>query len=215
VPTNCVSIVVAAHYPAVLCGLTTILGAESDFSIVASCRDVASCIEAIRDLSPNLALLDVSLPGQSGLQILAAIKSEHLCTRVVFLSASSDASDRVQPIAGRAYGVIPRDAAPDLLLRFLRRVSSGLELLPNPESSNRHGYGLGRCPENPSTVLTERERQVMHLICKGGSNKEIGRQLNLSEGTVKVHLHHIYQKLAIRNRTALAILAAHSIKESS
>jgi two-component system, NarL family, nitrate/nitrite response regulator NarL len=213
VPTHCVSIVIAAHYPVVLCGLTTILRAECDFSVVASCPDVASCIAAIRDLSPNLALLDASLPGQSGLEILAAIRSEHLCTRAVFLSESCDVSDEVQPIAGHAYGIIPRDAAPDILLRLLRRVSSGPELLPNPELLD--GHGPKHSLATPTIALTERERQIMHLVCKGPSNKEIGRQLNLSEGTVKVHLHHIYQKLAIRNRTALAILAAPSIKEPS
>jgi two-component system, NarL family, nitrate/nitrite response regulator NarL len=214
VPTHCVSIVIAAHYPVVLCGLTTILRAESDFSVVASCSDVASCIEAIRDLSPNLALLDVSLPNQSGPQILAAINAEHLCTRVVFLSASSDASDREQPIARRAYGVIPRDAAPNILLRFLRRISSGLEL-SIPQSLNKHGCRPGRSTEPPSTALTERERQIIHLVSTGQSNKEIARHLSLTEGTVKVHLHHIFQKLAINNRTALAVLAAPSIKEPS
>jgi two-component system nitrate/nitrite response regulator NarL len=215
VSTHCVSIVIAAHYPVVLCGLATIIRAASDFSVVASCRDVASCISAIRNLSPNLALLDISPPDQNELQILAAIESEHLCTRVVFLSTSSDATDGVQPIARRAYGIIPRDAAPDILLRFLRRVSSGPKPSLAPESSDVHGCDPRRALETSSTVPTKRERQIMRLVCKGQSNKEIGRQLNLSEGTVKVHLHHIYQKLSIHNRTALAVLAAPSIREPS
>jgi two-component system, NarL family, nitrate/nitrite response regulator NarL len=207
VPPHGVSIVIAADYPVVLCGLNTILRAENDFTVVASCCDIASCIEAIRDLSPNLALLDVSLPGQSGPQILAAIKSENLYTRVVFLSASSEASDGGQSI------VIPRNSAPNILLHFLRRVSSGLELSPISESSNKRGHGPGRSTEPPSTVLTERERQIMHVVSTGQSNKEIGRQLNLTEGTVKVHLHHMYQKLAVHNRTALAVLATPSTRE--
>ncbi len=70
-------------------------------------------------------------------------------------------------------------------------------------------------PKSLSIVLTERERQIMQLVCEGRSNKEVGRELNLSEGTVKVHLHNIYQKLAIRNRTALAALAVQSGKQSS
>jgi two-component system nitrate/nitrite response regulator NarL len=214
VPSHGVSIVIAAEYPVVLCGLNTILRAENDFTVVASCCDVASCIEAIRDLSPNLALLDVSLPGQSGPQILAAIKSDHFYTRVVFLSASSDASDGVQSIVRRACGVIPRNSAPNILLRFLRRFSSGLELSPISESSSKRGHGPGHSIEPPSTVLTERERQIMHLVSTTGqSNKEIGRQLNLTEGTVKVHLHHMFQKLAVHNRTALAVLAAPSTRE--
>jgi len=203
VPPHGVSIVIAADYPVVLCGLNTILRAENDFTVVASCCDVASCIEAIRDLSPNLALLDVSLPGQSGPQILAAIKSENLYTRVVFLSASSEASEG----DGGQSIVIPRNSAPNILLRFLRRFSSGLEPSPISESSSKRGHGPGYPTEPPSTVLTERERQIMHLVSTGQSNKEIGRQLNLTEGTVKVHLHHMYQKLAVHNRTALAVMA--------
>jgi two-component system, NarL family, nitrate/nitrite response regulator NarL len=199
----CISVVVAARYPIVLCGLTTMLGSDSDFSVVASCRDSASCIEAIRDLSPNLALLDASLPDHSRSQVLAAIKSERLCTRVISLSASSDASDAGPPMEGRAYGVIPGDATPDLLARFLRQVASKVKPLPIPKSSDGHRCGPQRSPESQSTALTERERQIIHLVCEGQSNKEVGRQLYLSEGTIKVHLHHIYQKLAIHNRTAL------------
>ena len=71
------------------------------------------------------------------------------------------------------------------------------------------GYGARSALEDPSTALTARERQIMDLVCEGQSNKEVGRKLDLSEGTVKVHLHHIYQKLAIRNRTALTAFAAH------
>jgi two-component system nitrate/nitrite response regulator NarL len=102
-------------------------------------------------------------------------------------------------------------------LRFLRRISSGLEL-SIPKSLNKHGCHPGRSTEFLSTALTERERQIMHLVSTGQSNKEIARELNLTEGTVKVHLHHIFQKLAINNRTALAALAAlaaPSIKEPS
>jgi len=195
--THCISVVIAARYPIILCGLMTMLRSESDLSVVASCRDAAACITAIRHLSPNLALLDASLPGHSRLQVLGAIKSEHLSTRVVSLSASSDASDTGHPIVGPAYDVIPGDATPELLARFLRQVASKQEPVPMSNSSD------GRSLESLSTALTMRERQIMHLVCGGQSNKEVGRQLYLSEGTVKVHLHHIYQKLAIRNRTAL------------
>jgi DNA-binding NarL/FixJ family response regulator len=71
-------------------------------------------------------------------------------------------------------------------------------------SPNRSKRGPQETPGSPSTALTERERQIMHLVCEKQSNKEVGRKLNLSESAVKVHVHHIYQKLAIRNRTALA-----------
>jgi two-component system nitrate/nitrite response regulator NarL len=204
-----VSIVLAAR-TRVLSGLTTLFSAEGDFNVVASCRDGASCIEAIRELSPNLAVLDVSLSGQSGLQVLAAIRSERLRTQVVFLSSGD--SDGQRPIGWHPHGASPEKSAQHPLLDFLRQIASGHET--TPVSLN----GRGRPQDtlgSPSTALTERERQIMHLICEALSNKEVGRQLNLCEGTVKVHLHHIYQKLAIRNRTALAASAARSGEQSS
>jgi DNA-binding NarL/FixJ family response regulator len=76
-------------------------------------------------------------------------------------------------------------------------------------SPNRSKRGPQETPGSPSTALTERERQIMHLVCEGQSNKKVGRKLNLSESTVKVHLHYIYQKLAIRNRTMLAAAKWH------
>jgi DNA-binding NarL/FixJ family response regulator len=185
-----VSIVLAAR-TRVLSGLTTLFSAEGDFNVVASCRDGASCIEAIRELSPNLAVLDVSLLGQSGLQVLAAIRSERLRTQVVFLS--SGGSDGQRPIGWHPHGASPEKCAQHPLLDFLRQIASVHGT--TPVSLN----GRGRRQDtlrSPSTALTERERQIMHLICEALSNKEVGRQLNLSEGTVKVHLHHIYQKLA-------------------
>jgi two-component system nitrate/nitrite response regulator NarL len=207
-----VSIVLAARNQ-VLCGLTTIFNAEGDFNVVASCRDGASCIEAIRELSPNLALLDVSLSGQSGLQVLATIKSEHLRTQVVFLS--SGGSDGKRPIAWHAHGALPEKSARHPLLDFLRQMASGRGGSATPRSLDRRGRRPQDTLGSPSTALTERERQIMHLVCEGLSNKEVGRQLDLSEGTVKVHLHHIYQKLAIRNRTALAASATRSEEQSS
>ena len=205
---RCVSVVIADRHPVILCGLKSILSAESDFNVVASCRDGKTCVEVIRDQSPNLALLDTSLLDLSGLQLLAAIKSEHLGTRVVFFSLSFDSSETASAIARGAYGVIPKEAAPELLLRCLRKVASGLRLLPRAIWDIKLRKGHKSDPrgtlENLQAALTARERQIMHLVCEGLSNKEVGRQLHVSGGTIKVHLHRIYQKLAIQNRTALA-----------
>jgi two-component system nitrate/nitrite response regulator NarL len=168
-----------------------------------------ACIEAIRDLSPDLALLDISLPPVSGLQVLAQINSERLRVRVIFLSASLESPAGVSAIAEGAYGVIPQDATPQLLVRCLRRVASGDKLLPiaswDPElhKGRTHSHAVGTLAD----VLTGREGEIVRLVGEGLSNKEVGRQLNISEGTIKVHLHHIYQKLAIHNRTTLAVLA--------
>lgn len=182
------------------------LRSENDFNVVASCYDGATCIQSIRDLSPDLALLDVSLPSPIGFDVLEAVKVEQLSTRVVYLSPSCDAWDVPGAIANGAYGVILKESAPQVLLRGLRHVASGLRLFPFGEWQGRSKLAQGE-PERLPTTLTRREYEIMQLVCAGLSNKEIGRELNLSDGTIKIHLHHIYQKLSIHNRTALARLA--------
>jgi DNA-binding NarL/FixJ family response regulator len=210
------SIIIAVSDPVVLKGLLAILCAESDFNVVASCQDGAACTQAIRDLSPDLALVEMSLPGRSGFQLLAAVKGDQLSTRVVFLSASSAPS--AAAIAMGAYGILSKQAAPHLLLRGLRQVAGGLRILPFLGMPHPHGDDAqGDLPDllNILTeILTEREREIMRLVCMGLSNKEVGRQLSLAEGTIKVHMHHIYQKLAIQNRTSLAALGACNIKQA-
>lgn len=177
---------------------------------MAACRDGTTCIEAIGSLSPDLALLEISLPPAGGLEVLASINPKHCNTRVVFLSASRDGPAEADAAARGGFGIILRDAAPSLIIRGLSKVASGQKLLPisagDPEWRNHHGHGPPEALRTCSALLTERERQLLCLVREGLSNTEVGRQLNLSDGAVKVHMHQIYQKLAIRNRTALALL---------
>jgi len=204
-----VSIVIADRHPVVLYGLLAMLHSEADFNVVATCHDGATCIRSIRDLCPDLALLDISQPSPIGFEVLAAVKGEQLSTRVVYLSSSSDAGDAAGAIANGAYGIIPKEATPQLLVRWLRQVASGLRLLlPLRGALDAHDHAARGATEVLPGTLTQREGEIMRLVSAGLSNKEIGRELNLSDGTIKIHLHHIYQKLAIHNRTALAFLAA-------
>jgi two-component system nitrate/nitrite response regulator NarL len=206
---RCISVVIADRYPVVLQGLTNMLGAGSGFKIVASCSDGPSCIQAIRSLVPDIAVIDISMPGLTGLEILAIANSESLSTRLVFFTASVEDRELVISAAAGAYGVILKDVAPEILVQSLRQVADGQRLLPLPTSNQtlpREQRNLA-LRENVLTVLTDRERQIMRLVSEGLSNKEIGRRLNIVDGTIKVHLHNIYQKLEISNRTVLAALA--------
>jgi two-component system, NarL family, nitrate/nitrite response regulator NarL len=192
------SVVIADRNPVFLCGLASVLQAEDDFVVVASCQDEAECIAAIRALSPSLALLDMSLSELSGLQVLAVVRTEAFPTRVVFLTSS--AIDAASAFSMGASGVLPKDGAPQSLVRWLRQVMSGQQLvLLAVHNTRRSGK-----PEKLVIALTARERQIMELVATGLSNREVGELLRISEGTMKVHLHHIFQKLSIRNRTALA-----------
>src|SRR5258708_34544537 len=140
---RCVKVVIADRHPVVVCGLMSRLGAESDFKVVASCYDGKKCIQAIRDLSPDIALLDIFMPGLTGVDILAAATSEHLSTRIVFLTASAEDRDLIIAAARGAYGVVLKEAAPDVLVHCLRQVAAGRRLLPlaNNESPYRRELG--------------------------------------------------------------------------
>ena len=206
---RCVRAVIADRHPIVLYGLMRLIGEKGDFRVVASCGDGITCLEAIRDLSPDVALVDIFMPGLSGLDILAAVTSERLSTRILFLAASAQDRELIMAIARGAYGVVLKEAEPNVLMHCLRQVAAGRRLLPfaNDDVPRWQESAGSAGTDNMLTVLTERERQIMHLVSEGLSNKEVGRQLNISDGTIKVHLHHIYQKLAVSNRTALAALA--------
>jgi len=148
---------------------------------------------------PDIAILDISMPGLTGLEILTIVNSERLPTRLVFFTASIEGT----------YGVIPKDVELEILVQSLRQVADGQRLFPLPSSdqtASREQRNIA-VSDNALTVLTDRERQIMRLVSEGLSNKEIGRRLNISDGTIKQHLHHIYQKLEISNRTVLAALA--------
>jgi two-component system nitrate/nitrite response regulator NarL len=206
---RCTSVVIADRHPVVLQGLTNVLTAESGFKVVACCSDGTDCIEAIRSLVPDIAIIDISMPGLTGLEILAIANSESLSTRLVFFTASVEDHELVISAEAGAYGVILKDVAPEILVQSLRQVADGqrlLPLLPSDQSVPREQRNVA-ITENVLTVLTDRERQIMRLVSEGLSNKEIGRRLNIVDGTIKVHLHHIFQKLEISNRTVLATLA--------
>jgi len=210
---RCINVLIADRFPVVVQGLRKVLGAQHNFKIVACCSDGRSCVEAIRSLRPDIAILDISMPGLTGLEILSIVNCEGFSTRVVFFTASVEDSELVNSAAAGAYGVILKDAALEFLVKSLQQVADGQRLFPLP-SSDQVSREQSAVWENALTELTDREHQVMCLVSEGLSNKEIGRRLNISDCTIKVHLHHIYEKLEISNRTALAVLAI-SQKSSS
>jgi RNA polymerase sigma factor (sigma-70 family) len=185
-----------------------VLEAQNGFKVVACCSTGTSCIEAIRNLAPDIAVIDIAMPGLTGLEIIAIANSEGLSTRVVFFTAVVEDPQLVLATAAGVYGVIQKDVALETLVRSLREVATGQRLLPLPSVDHVIPEQKNSAiTESVLTVLTERERQIMHLVSEGLSNKEIGRRLNIADGTIKQHLHHIYQKLEINNRTVLAALA--------
>ena len=184
--------------------------AQHDFEIVASCSSGTSCLEAIRNLAPDVALLANTLPDLTVSEILAIAKAENLSTRLVFFTESERDDDLTAAIAAGACSAISKYANPDTMLRSLRLMTERISAPPEPSQDlSPNGKKVdGAKIENMLGMLTRREREIARLVCEGLSNKEIARQLNVSPGTVKVHLHNIFQKLEISNRTVLATIAS-------
>ena len=202
-----VRVVIADRHPVILQGLSSVLEVQRDFRVVARCGDGASCVDAIRNFLPDIVLLGASMPDISGLEILAIARSENLAVRLVFFTAPVEEHDLRMLAAGGAHAVISNEVDTEILVQTLRQVADGQSLLQSPSADQLIGREQSAAAEKAVTMLTERERQIMRLVSEGLSNKEIGRRLGLTDGTIKVHLHHIFQKLDVGNRTALAALA--------
>lgn len=200
------SVVIADRHPVVLQGLSNVLGAAADFNVVASCSDGTSCIEAIRNLAPDIAIVDPAMPELAAARILSTVDLEKRSTHLVFFAASED-YELVLTATPVTCSIILKDADPETLVQSLRHIVNGHNGLPSAPSESIVSQERGTNSENGLTTLTERERQIMRLVSEGLSNKEIGRRLNIADGTIKVHLHNIFQKLEISNRTVLAALA--------
>ncbi len=199
-----IRIVIADRHPIVLQGIRSVLATQRDFTIVASCSDGASCIEAIRFLAPDVALVDAALPDVRRQQILAPANAAGQGAAVVFFAGIAADCELQRLALGGACIVLSKDSDAEMLVATLRKAAQG-QAAASPSTGQADEEP--RADEKPLTQLTERERQIMRLVSEGLSNKEIGRRLNLADGTIKVHLHHIFQKLDISNRTVLAALA--------
>jgi DNA-binding NarL/FixJ family response regulator len=207
--SHSISIVVADDHPILLHGLVDVLRSNPDMKVVAACGDGATALEAIRNCSPNVAVLDIAMPGVTGLDVLASIAADRLATKVVILTATATDRQLLRAIAGGARGVILKEEAVTDLVQCVRAVAEGRPWLPSAlvNAALERETGRQLASKELTRSLTTRERQIILLVAEGLSNKVIGRRLELSEGTVKIHLHRVYQKLQVNNRTTLAALA--------
>jgi two-component system, NarL family, nitrate/nitrite response regulator NarL len=204
-----ISIVVADDHPIVLHGVADLLRSNPDMNVVTVCSDGATALEAIRKWSPNVAVLDILMPGLTGLDVLASIAADGLATKVIFLTATASDPQLLRAVSDGAQGIVLKEEALSELVQCIRAVAEGRVWLPLAliNAARERETKRRSTSQILTQLLTIRERQVVLLIADGLSNKEVGRRLQLSEGTVKIHLHNIYQKLQVNNRTALAALA--------
>jgi RNA polymerase sigma factor (sigma-70 family) len=202
-------VILADDHPVFLNGLRALLQTDPMFEVVATCPNGKAALQAILESKPDLAVLDVSMPGCTGVEVLAELGNRGFSTRVILLTASAGDHEIVEAVARGAYGLMLKDTAADTLLECMKSVSVGRRWLPSDlvEAAVEREEGKRAKVSQLDSALTVREREIVTLVAEGQSNKEIARRLGLTDGTVKIHLHNIYRKLEVHNRTSLTALA--------
>ena len=192
-------------------GLTRTLDVYPDIQVVASVSSGEEAVTAVAHHQPDVILLDVNMPGIGGVGATRQLRQADPEARILMLTVSERESDLFAAIRSGARGYLLKDATSDQLHDALRRVHAG-EAIIAPAMAAKLFDKFSEMPEAPKRSpkldeLTERERETLHLLTQGLSNKEIGVALSLSPHTVKVHLHRILEKLDLRSRVEAAAWA--------
>ncbi|MGD0992180.1 MAG: response regulator transcription factor [Gemmatimonadales bacterium] len=201
-----IRILLADDHPIVLDGLEALFRLESDFAVVGRCLSGDEVLPAVRRQNPDLLLLDIRMPGMDGMEVLRALHRERLATRVVLLAAAFEDDQVVEALRLGVRGMVLKELAPPLLIECVRRVHAGGQWIEQ-QASGRALESLIRrdtAEKEAGRELTPREIELVRLAASGLRNREMSRRLEISEGTVKMHLHNVYRKLKLENRVALA-----------
>ena len=194
-------VVVADDHSLFRDGITSLLEAAG-YDVVEQSNDGQGAVEAVRSTNPDLVLLDISMPKMDGLEALQLIKSEYPETCVVILTVSDDDNDLFSSIRAGADGYLHKDLDASEFLEMLAGLERG-EAAITRKTAARLMSGFQQMTEQTKNVgaLTKREIQLLHWMVEGHSNREIAKELFISENTVKYHIRNIFQKLEVQNRT--------------
>jgi DNA-binding NarL/FixJ family response regulator len=199
-------VIVADDHPIVLDGLAQLLAADPEFQVVALCKDGEDALSAIRKARPDIAVLDVRMPRVTGLGILRAVVEERIPTRVILLTAEISDDDVVEAVRLGVAGMVLKETASRQMLAVLSKVAAG-ETSLDQKVVRRAVDKLLRAKAGvmqAERVLTNREIEIVRLVATGLRNKQIADQLSITEGTVKIHLHTIFEKLGVSSRVELS-----------
>jgi DNA-binding NarL/FixJ family response regulator len=201
-----IRILLADDHPIVLDGLEGLFRLETDIEVVGRCLTGDEVMPALRRLKPDLLLLDIRMPRMDGMEVLRAMHHERIATRVVLLATVFEDDQVVEALRLGVRGMVLKELAPPLLIECVRRVHAGGQWIEQ-QASGRALETLVRretAEKELSHDLTPREIELVRLAASGLRNREMSRRLEISEGTVKMHLHNVYRKLKLDNRVALA-----------
>jgi DNA-binding NarL/FixJ family response regulator len=204
-----ITLILADDHPVVLEGLAQLFGLEPDFRVVARCTNGDDAVAAVRHHQPDVLVLDVRMPGKDGLVIVRELRDAALSTRVVLLTAALSETGLVEAVRLGVWGIVFKEMAPQVLVNCVREVHAGERWLGNRSVVRALERVVQReaSVQQFATQVTPRELEIIRMIATGLRNKEIAAQLGITEGTVKIHLHNIYEKLEVDGRLALVLHA--------
>jgi DNA-binding NarL/FixJ family response regulator len=191
---------VVDDHPAFRMGLIALIESQPDMAVVAECGNGLEAVEMFRQVRPDVTLMDLRLPGQSGVEAILTIQKEFPEGRIIVITTFDCDEDIYRACESGAKAYLFKDASKDEIINAIRTVHAGQRWLPTKVASR-----LDECLKRPK--LSGREMDVLQGLAKGRSNKEIASTLFLSEDTVKTHLKTLFVKLQVPDRTSAVITA--------
>ncbi|MEM8535410.1 MAG: response regulator transcription factor [Chloroflexota bacterium] len=192
-------------------GIASLLDIENEIEVIGTASDGCEAVEQATALHPDVILMDIRMPNMTGIEATGQVKQKHPNCQIIMLTTFDDEEYVVQSLLAGACGYLMKDiAAPDLA-QAIRLAYAGVYQLA-PEVAGRligtlHTSQPSPSSSEPDVHLTPREREILHLLANGSTNREIAVKLVVSEGTVKNHISHILQRLDLRDRTQAAVYA--------
>ncbi len=204
--TSPIRVVVVDDHVIVRNGLAQLLATVDDVELVGSAADGREALVLVEQLGPDVVLMDLSMPEMDGVEATAVITQEYPDVRVVVLSSFSEHQRVLSALEAGARGYVLKHADPEQIIQAIRAVHIGGA--PIDPQVARVLLDVRRSPSSSKAALTEREEEVLRLVQAGMANKQIARQLGISERTVKAHLTKTFQSLGVSDRTQAALWAA-------
>lgn len=204
-----IRILIADDSPLARSAITSMVATDPTFSVVGEAHDGYEALHMVRNLSPDMVLMDINMPRCDGLLATRLIKQQFPRTIVVILTVSDDPADLFEAVRSGAQGYLLKSLDPKDWVSYLRGFARGDWTMPR-EMAERILSEMSSPPPAtlpPETGLTDRETEVLRLVAKAMTNREIAATLVISEQTVKNHLKNILQKLHLKNRVDLAMYA--------
>lgn len=181
-------------------GIAAMINDQPDMRLVAQAASGKEAIQSFRDHRPDIALMDVRLPDMSGIDAMLTIRSEFPDARVIIVTSSEGVAEMQRALEGGAKGYMLKSMPPKELLELIRKVHAGKKAIP-PEIAAR------LADHYSDEGLTAREIEILQQVAEGNRNRDIADKLFISEGTVKVHIKHIMEKLGANDRTQAITIA--------